>query len=127
MMNRQSVQIWLDNYVDAWRTYDEAKIGDLFSEDALYFFSPFDDNDPVRGRAAIVANWLEAPDDPQLWEARYEPVAVEGNVAVANGRTRYLLPDDTLEREFDNIFVLHFDNAGRCTRFTEWYMQPRGA
>ena len=126
-MNHQSVQTWLDKYVDAWRTYDVSKIGDLFSEDALYFFSPFDDNDPVRGRAAIVANWLEAPDDPQSWEARYEPVAVEGNVAVANGRTRYLRPDDTLEREFDNIFVLHFDNAGRCTRFTEWYMQARGA
>ena len=53
------------------------------------------------------------------------PVAVEGQVGVAHGRTRYLLPDGTIQREFDNIFVLHFDGAGRCTRFTEWYMQPR--
>jgi ketosteroid isomerase-like protein len=126
-MDRQSVQTWLDNYVEAWRTYDASQIGDLFSEDALYFFSPFDAHDPVRGRAAIVANWLEAPDAPQSWEARYEPVAVEGTVAVANGRTRYFQPDGSRKREFDNIFVLHFDDAGRCTRFTEWYMQLRDA
>ena len=127
MMNHQSVQAWLDNYVEAWRSYDMSKIGDLFCEDALYFYSPFDERDPVRGRAAIVANWLEAPDAPHSWEAHYEPIAVEGHVAVANGRTRYFRPDGTQEREFDNIFVLHFDDAGRCRRFTEWYMQPRGA
>src|SRR6266487_5971464 len=89
-MNRQSVQAWLDNYVEAWRTYDASQIGDLFSEDALYFYSPFDEHDPVRGRAAIVANWLEAPDASDSWKARYVPVAVEGTVAVAQGRTRYI-------------------------------------
>ncbi len=126
-MNREILQAWLDNYVEGWRTYDESKIADLFSEHALYLYGPFDEQDPVRGRAAIVANWLEAPDAPGSWEAHYEPVAVEGSVGVAHGRTRYLLPDGTIQREFDNIFVLHFDDAGRCTRFTEWYMQSRGA
>jgi hypothetical protein len=126
-MNRESVQAWLDNYVRAWRTYDAHSIGDLFSEDALYFYSPFDEHNPVRGRAAIVANWLEEPDAPNSWEAHYVPVAVESNVGVAHGRTRYLRPDGTLEREFDNIFVLHFDDTGHCTRFTEWYMQPRSS
>jgi ketosteroid isomerase-like protein len=120
-VNRNAVQAWLDNYVDAWRTYDAAKIGELFSDDALYFFSPFDD--PVRGSEAIVTNWLEEPDAPNSWEANYTAVAVEGNVAVANGRTRYLRPDGAVEREFDNIFILEFDAAGRCNRFREWYME----
>lgn len=126
-MNRESVQAWLDKYIEAWRTYDASKIGDLFSEDALYFYSPFDEHDPVRGRDAIVAHWLEEPDDPQSWEAHYAPVAVEGKVGVTQGRTRYLPRDGTPGRQFDNIFVLHFDDAGRCARFTEWYMQPRSS
>jgi ketosteroid isomerase-like protein len=126
-MNHGSVQAWLDNYIEAWRTYDAAKIGALFSEDAIYRFSPFDERDPVRGRAAIVANWLEEQDAPGSWEARYEPIAVEGNLAVAQGRTRYLRPDGALEREFANIYVLHFDAAGRCTQFVEWYMQAPGS
>jgi ketosteroid isomerase-like protein len=122
-MDRESVQAWLDKYVEAWRTYDPEQIGDLFSENALYFYSPFDD--PVRGRDAIVADWRKEPNPVGSWEARYVPVAVEGDVGVAQGRSRYFAPDGRIEREFDNIFVLHFDEAGRCTRFTEWYMEPR--
>ena len=124
-MNQKSVQVWVDNYVEAWRTYDPAQIGDLFSKDALYYYSPFDEQSPVRGRDAIVADWLKEPNAAGSWEARYVPVAVEGNVGVAQGRTGYLRPDGSVEREFDNIFVLQFDEAGRCKRFTEWYMQPR--
>lgn len=125
-MNRESVQAWLDAYVEAWRTYDGSHIGNLFSEDAIYCYSPFDEGHPVRGRAAIVASWRESPNAADSWEAHYTPVAVEGAVAVAHGRTRYLRPDGTVEREFDNIFVLHFDDGGHCTQFTEWYMQRPG-
>jgi len=50
-------------------------------------------------------------------------MVVEGRIAVAQGRTRYFLADRTLKREFANLFVLHFDDAGRCERFTEWYME----
>jgi ketosteroid isomerase-like protein len=121
-VNKDAVQAWLDAYLEAWRSYDPAQIGALFSEDALYAHSPFDEGDPVRGRAAIVASWLEEPDAAGSWEARYVPIVVEGNVAVAQGRTRYLLPDGTLEREFANTFVMQFDQGGLCTHFTEWYM-----
>ena len=49
-MDRARVQDWLDRYLEAWRTYDPALIGDLFSEDAEYRFHPF--GEPVRGREA---------------------------------------------------------------------------
>ena len=126
-MNRKSVQEWLDKYVEAWRTYEPSQIFDLFSEDALYFYSPWDEDCPLRGREAIVADWLKEPDAPGSWQAHYEPVAVEGNVAVAQGRSRYFRPDGSIHRQFANIFVLHFDEDGRCIRFTEWYMQPRSS
>jgi len=91
----------------------------------MYFYSPFDEDVPVQGRDAIVADWRKEPDGAGSWEAHYVPVAVEASVGVAQGRTRYFNSDGTIKREFDNIFVLHFDEAGRCTRFTEWFMQPR--
>ena len=126
-MNRESLQEWLDRYVEAWRTYVPEKISNLFSEDAVYLYSPFDEQNPVRGREAIVAEWLKEPDPGGSWEAHYAPVAVEGNVGVAQGRTRYFEADGSVKREFDNIFVMHFDDAGRCERFTEWFMQPRNS
>lgn len=122
-MDHATVQAWLDRYVEAWMTYDPQQIGDLFSEDAEYYFSPYDEM-PIKGRAAIVANWLEEPDAKGTYKAHYHPIAVEGSIAVANGRSTYFAADGkTLEREFDNIFRIRFDADGRCSEFTEWYMQ----
>ena len=122
-MTHDSVQAWLNRYVAAWRTYDADQIGALFSADARYFYYPFDEQDPVRGRAAIVATWLEDPDVAGSWDAHYVPITVKGDVGVAQGRTRYFRADGTLDREFANLFVVHVDAAGQCTQFTEWYMQ----
>ena len=48
-----------------------------------------------------------------------------GERAVAVGVTRYLAADGTtVEREYHNVFLLRFDDDGRCTEFTELYM-PR--
>jgi hypothetical protein len=125
MIDRSSVAKWLQDYVKAWEFYDPEAIGVLFSQDATYRYNPYDE--PVRGRDAIVANWLEYRDAPNTYSAEYQPVAVEGNTAVANGRTLYYEADGkTLLRQFDNIFVLRFDEQGRCMEFCEWFMQPRG-
>ena len=70
-MTRDDVQRWLDGYVDAWRTYDPASIAALFADDATYAYQPY--REPLRGRDAIVASWLESPDAAGSWEARYEP------------------------------------------------------
>ena len=76
------------------------------------------------GRAAVVASWLEDPDEPGSWQADYEPLAVEGDVFVAHGRTRYLTDDRReVDREFANVFVCRFDDDGRCREFTEYYMR----
>lgn len=122
MTDRATVAAWLEAYSHAWQTYDPAEIGALFSEDAAYYYNPY--GEPVRGREAIVAAWLENRDAPGAYESHYEPLVVEGDRAVANGRSRYFEADGaTLKKEFDNIFVLRFDEAGRCAEYREWYME----
>ena len=120
-----SVQAWLDRYVDAWRSNDPAQIRALFAEDATYRYSPWDE--PIRGPLAIADSWLENPDAPESWEARYEPIALNGNLAVTRGRSRYFDSDRTQVRtEYDNVFMIRFDDEGRATDFTEWYIEkPR--
>jgi hypothetical protein len=121
-MDHAGVQQWLDRYVQAWMTYDRQIINDLFSENATYAYSPY--GDPVSGREAIVANWLEHRDKAGTYKAQYHPLVVEGNTAIANGRSTYFKADGkTFEREYDNIFLLRFDDAGRCIEFIEWFMQ----
>jgi ketosteroid isomerase-like protein len=123
-INHQTVAKWLNDYVAAWKTYDKATIAALFSTDATYRYSPFDE--PLKGREAIVASWLENPDAPNTYSAEYHPIAVDGATAVSNGRSLYYKADGkTLDKQFDNIFVMRFDDEGRCTDFCEWFMQQR--
>ena len=122
MLDHATVATWLEAYSHAWQTYDATEIGALFSEDAVYYYHPF--AEPVRGREAIVASWLGQPDPPGTYASHYEPLVVEGNRAVANGRSRYFEADGvTLRTEFDNIFVLRFDDGARCTEYREWYLE----
>ena len=102
----------------AWSSYDESAIADLFSADAEYRYHPYDE--PLRGRQTIVDDWLGDRDEPGSWEARYAPLLIDGNRAVAAGVTRY-----AEGRTFSNLFTLAFDGDGRCREFTEWYMEQR--
>ena len=123
-MNRIDVQHWLDRYVEAWRANRPGPIEELFTEDATYGYRPWDsDEHTVRGRDAIVASWLENPDDPTSWEAHYEPYAVEGDRAVAVGWSRYAAAGGDPERTYHNGYLLEFAADGRCSKFNEFYMQ----
>jgi uncharacterized protein (TIGR02246 family) len=131
-MDRDTVQAWLDRYVEAWKTYDPQAIGDLFAEDATYRYHPWDEGDDVaRGRTAIVAAWTEPDgsaserDAPGTYDARYEAWAVDGARAVAVGWSRYWTDASraTERAVYDNVFLLEFDDDGRCRSFTEVFAE----
>ena len=94
----------------------------LFAEDATYAYHPYDRGEEVvRGREAIVADWLEQQDDPGSWDASYRPLVVEGQRVVAEGTTSYTNGDF-----FWNLWTLRFDDENRCAEFVEWFMvRPR--
>ncbi len=124
-MDTAAFQRWLDDYVEAWRTYDEEAIGALFSADASYRYHPWDEGDDVvEGRAAIVAHWLEEKDEPGSWNAEYRPWAIDEDRAVAVGVSRYLAADGaSVEREYHNVFLCRFDADGLCREFTEIFLR----
>ena len=119
-LDRAVFQSWLDRYIAAWRSNDPTAIWDLVAEDAVYHHRPTDE--PLRGRGAIVADWR--PEDPATWDARYEVLAIDGEVHVASGWSNYL-EDGVQVAGYSNIFVCRFDAGGRCTEFTEWWTQDR--
>ena len=111
------VQAWVERYVQAWNSNDPAAIGSLFTEDAAYHTEPY--SQPWRGRDEIVRQWLDRKDEPGETQFRWHPLTVTPEVAVIEGTTAYRDPP----RTYSNLWVLRLAADGRCTEFTEWWMQ----
>ena len=124
MLDKTMVSAWLQAYVRAWKTYDPEAIGNLFSENAIYLYSPF--HKPVRGRAAIVASWLEHRDTSRTYDAHYDPVMIDGKRAMSRGSSFYFEADSvTVKSVWSNIFLLSFDDDGHCSEYCEWYVMRK--
>jgi ketosteroid isomerase-like protein len=119
--DRGMVQRWLDAYVAAWIAYDEAMIADLWADDAVWY-RPFGVR--ATGREQITAEWMAERHlfTPGGYDAVYEPIAIDGDIVVAHGRTRFIdVETGSMRGEFDNIWVLRFTRDGQCAEFHEWY------
>jgi ketosteroid isomerase-like protein len=129
-VDKADVDRWLEEYVEAWKTYDRDRIAALFSEDVEYRYHPYDQ--PVKGRDAVVEAWLgegehegaSTRDQEGTYDATYKAVAVDGDVAVAAGSSSYSdEPGGPVSKVYDNCYVMRFDSDGRCREFTEWFIE----
>jgi SnoaL-like domain len=111
---------WIDLYERAWRAPGTALLDELFAEAATYRPAPFEE--PVRGRAAIATLWEAERDGPdEVFELRWQPVAIQGDVGVARVEVRYAGPPAAVYRD---VWIVTLDHEGRCAAFEEWPFFP---
>ena len=110
----KAVQDWMTGYRKAWESNDPGEIGDLFTDDAIYYNEPF--SEPSRGRDAIIQMWQERQDAPGSTTFTWSPVVVTNDTAIIQGETDYG------SVKFSNLWVIRFAADGRATEFTEWWM-----
>jgi ketosteroid isomerase-like protein len=119
MVTRDELSAWVEAYERAWRTPGTDALRTLFADDATYQTAPY--LQPYRGLAAIEELWereRDGPDEPFTLE--WEIVAVDGDTGVVRTEVRYEEP----RKEFRNIWIVRFDNSGRCAAFEEWFFAP---
>jgi hypothetical protein len=116
-MDREQVMRWVAGYEHAWRTGDLEALATLFTADAHYRRSPYEESEV--GLDAIRDFWLE--DDDEVFTASAEPVAVEGRDAVVRVDVRY---GDPVRQEYRDLWVLRFADDGRVEDFEEWPYWP---
>ena len=111
---------WVAGYERAWRSGDLGAVAELFTEDAHYRASPYEE--PEVGHAAIRAFWLD--DEGETFTVEAEPVAVEGRDAVVRLEVRY---GDPVRQEYRDLWLVRFAADGRAREFEEWpYWPGRG-
>lgn len=117
-MERAAVESWVIGYERLWRAADTHGLADLFTADASYLPSPW--ARPVQGLPAIAEFWdaeRDGPDEPFTMAA--EVVAVDVLTAVVRVSVEY--GSGALWRD---LWVLRFDESGRCAAFEEWPFAP---
>jgi hypothetical protein len=118
-VNRDEVADWLVAYEQAWRTRGTDLLGELFAPDATYQTAPYER--PSDGLAQISDLWeREREGHDEVFTMDSEIVAVEGNTGVVRVHVRY---GDPVEDEYRDLWIIRFDQTGRCAAFEEWPFQ----
>jgi SnoaL-like domain len=122
-MNRSDVEQWVEGYERAWRTAGTDRLGDLFSPDASYLASPW--APPVEGLTAIARFWEDEREGPgESFTMAREVLAVEGPTAVVRVSVDYDQGPATPAQRWRDLWVIRFDDDGRCVAFEEWPFAP---
>lgn len=118
MANRAEAEAWIAAYERAWRTAGTDRLGALFTDDATYRMSPYEE--PARGLPAIAALWeRERESHEEGFSMTAELVAVEGDAVVARIEVVY-----DRGTEYRDLWVFRLDPDGRCREFEEWPFAP---
>jgi ketosteroid isomerase-like protein len=118
VIDRARVEAWIAAYEQAWRTVGVDRLALLFTEDASYRMSPYEE--PARGLTEIEAWWERERAGPdEEFEMSSELVAVDGDTAVARIRVDY-----AGGAEYRDLWIIRFDADKRCCEFEEWPYWP---
>jgi ketosteroid isomerase-like protein len=119
MTDRRAVRGWVEAYEQAWRTPGTAAIPALFTADATYLHSPYEE--PVVGVDAIGRMWEEDREPNEVFTLSTEVVAVDDQTAVVRAEVQYGQP---VHQEYRDMWILQVEADGRCSRFEEWPYWP---
>ena len=119
-MDRALVGRWLTGYEAAWRAPGTEALAALFTGDAVYVQSPYEQ--PVTGLDAIKRMWEEEREGPdEVFTLTTDIVAVDGPTAVVRAEVVY---GDPPSQEYRDLWIIRFAGDGRATWFEEWPYWP---
>lgn len=111
---------WLRKYGDAWEKGDPDAAEALFTSDAQYYETPFDD--PLIGLDEIYKYWKDnAVLGQEEIHFSYEALAVHKNVGVTHWRANFIRLPSGNRVKLDGIFKIEFSDDGKCQIFREWW------
>ncbi len=117
-MDKSALAAWLDAYGEAWKNRDPDAIAKLYTEDAAYYETPYDE--PMRGLAAIreyASRAKAAQRDVEFW---HQPHCA-GDVGIARWGASFVRVPSGVKVELDGVVFVRLDEDNRCYEFREWW------
>lgn len=118
-MNTDDLRNWLQAYGSAWEARNAEAASQLFTEEALYFETPY--SEPFRGREGIHGYWAKVTDDQREVDFHSEALGFAGTSGVAKWSARFTLASTGAAVELNGVFLLEFDDDGLCSQLREWW------
>jgi hypothetical protein len=119
MLTSDSFKKWLDIYRVASEERDPKVAAELFTQDAKYYETPFDN--PIIGRDAIYRYWTKASQDMKDTQFSYKVLAIKGNLGIALWQAKYVSLKTGEQVILDGTLLAEFDEHVRCATFREWW------
>ena len=110
---------WLERYKEAWERRDSAAAKALFSPDARYQETPFDDE--MRGAEAIAQYWERETSRQRDVHFSADLLAISGALAVAHWRASFFSESSSAAVTLDGVCAFELARDGRCLSFREWW------
>ncbi len=118
-MDRESFENWLDAYGKAWESRDPQAAARLFTDDAPYYETPFDE--PARAREGISEYWAGATGSQRDVSFSSEVLAVTEDRGIARWKVDFTRISSDAPVKLDGIFLVEMNSDGLCTEFREWW------
>lgn len=110
---------WMENLRSAWVSLDVERAVELFSGCTEYLEDPF--QEPLVSHDKIRQVWQEIRAQLDL-KVDLQLLAWTGQVATIRWYARFRT-DGSPIRQFDGIYVVQFNAAGRCLKFQQWWTE----
>ncbi len=110
---------WLDMYGKASEDGDPKAAAELFSQNAEYYETPFDD--PMIGQDGVYRYWSGSAQALKDVQFSYEILAVKENSGIARWQAKFVSVRSGSHVALDGVLLAEFDEQGKCSIFREWW------
>ena len=118
-LSEQKFEQWLRDYGAAWEAKDADAFAALFADDALYYWTPFED--PQKGTDEIRTAFDAAVKRQTDIDFGARPLYVQAQLGAAHWSCSFTRPETGKRVHIDGICVVQFGESGKALSFREWW------
>ncbi len=118
-LNIEIFKNWLITYKKAWEKCDPNLAASLFTQDAEYYESPFDE--PLKDNLEIVKYWKDVTKFQKEITFNFQIINVINDKGYCKWQAEYIRIKDNEKIKLDGIFEVSFVYQDKCNLFKEWW------